>query len=381
MSANAAAQPALYDALRQIDGWIGPRGVGGAAVAVWYRGELVAERQAGDARVGIPVEPDTLFGLASITKPIAATTVMSLVEEGRLALDQSVAGLLPEFAAGPTTGVASNPDVESLRPLITVRHLLCHTSGLPEDLASRESRYRDRLDLEAMTDAMCRLPLQSAPGETLRYSNAGYAILARIAERVGHQPFWELTRDRVLDPLGLSDIVAEPGHDLEPRLAWLQDAHHPGTEYETYNSAYWRTLALPWGGLYGTVSDVARFAGSFLRGQTGDDPLAPATRAAMIVDQTGGVPGGVESGKIHWPVGRWGLGWEVKGEKERHWTGMRASPRTFCHFGQAGTLVWGDPDRDLALAVFTNRAVSRVWGFFLTRWTRLSDAVVEAVDG
>ncbi len=98
----------------------------------------------------------------------------------------------------------------------------------------------------------------------------------------------------------------------------------------------------------------------------------------MITDQTMGVPGGVESAKVRWDAGRWGLGWEVKGEKRRHWTGELTSPRTFCHFGHAGTLLWGDPEHDVALAVFANRAVPHMWTFILTGWERLSNAVVSA---
>ncbi len=97
------------------------------------------------------------------------------------------------------------------------------------------------------------------------------------------------------------------------------------------------------------------------------------------MDQAGGIPGGVESGKVDWPVASWGLGWEVKGAKTRHWTGNVTSSETFCHFGQAGTLLWADPTRDLALAVFTNRTVTRAWTFFLSRWTKLSDTVASIV--
>lgn len=371
----------LAAAVEQIDEWVGPRGVGGVAVAVWHRGGVIAAREVGDARPGVPVAPDTLFALASVTKPVAAAAVLALIEDGLIALDTPVAEILPGFTAGAGSSEPANPALEARRGEVTVRQLLCHTSGLPEDLAPRDGRYADQQPVAAITDAMLQLPLLSAPGERLRYSNAGYAALARIAERVSGVPFWSLAEDRVLTPLGLPDVVASPGPDVASRLAELADTHHPGTLVETYNSAYWRALALPWGGLFGTTRDLARFAGSFLDPSLGDGFLAPPTRAAMTSDQTGGVPGGVESGKVEWPIGRWGLGWEVKGEKTRHWTGTKSSPRTFCHFGQAGTLVWGDPERDLAVAVFANRAVSRVWGFFLTRWIRLNDAIADALDG
>jgi CubicO group peptidase (beta-lactamase class C family) len=189
---------------------------------------------------------------------------------------------------------------------------------------------------------------------------------------------WNTTQDRVLEPLGIRDIVADPtGLHLE-RVAQLADASHPGTNFETYNSDYWRALALPWGGLFGTPRDAVRFAAAFL--PSGKRFLSEAATSLMTIDQTMGVPGGVESAKVRWDPGRWGLGWEVKGEKRRHWTGDFTSPRTFCHFGHAGTLLWGDPERDLALAVFANRTVTHMWGFILPRWQRLSNAVIAAAS-
>ena len=100
----------------------------------------------------------------------------------------------------------------------------------------------------------------------------------------------------------------------------------------------------------------------------------------MTADQANGVPGGVESAKVRWDVAHWGLGWEVKGSKRRHWTGELTSPATFCHFGAAGTLLWADPTHDLALAVFANRMVAPMWSFILARWARLSNAVAAAAS-
>ena len=232
--------------------------------------------------------------------------------------------------------------------------------------------------LGAIVDRLCRLPLVSEPGSELRYSNAGYGIAARLAERVSGREFWALAEARVLEPLGLSDTVVRPEASLLPRFALLADTAHAGTDVEAYNSEYWRQLAIPWGGAYGGPRDLARFAGSFLAG--GPRLLSAASVRAMTTDQTEGVPGGVESAKVWWPSGRWGLGWEVKGPKRRHWTGELTSPGTFCHFGAAGTLLWADPEREVALAVFANRMVARMWGYILPRWARLSNAVVAAVS-
>jgi CubicO group peptidase (beta-lactamase class C family) len=362
-------------ALSQIDEWIGPHGVPGVGAAVWSGGEIVAERYAGEARPGVPITSETLFPLASVTKPVSAATFMALVDDGAISLDEPIGRLLPEFRAGPAASTdGGDPRLERLRSTIGARQLLCHVSGLPEDLGPRDSLYQERVTIDIVIDQMCRLPLQSAPGNELRYSNAGYGVLARLTEQISGQRFWQITENRVLEPLGIRDIVADPAGVALERVAHLADTSRPDTDIESYNSAYWRGLALPWGGLFGTPREAVRFAAAFL--PSGERFLSEAATSLMITDQTMGVPGGVESAKVRWDPGRWGLGWEVKGEKRRHWTGDFTSPRTFCHFGHAGTLLWGDPERDIALAVFANRTVTHMWGFIIPRWSRLSNAIV-----
>jgi beta-lactamase class C len=369
----------IEQVLTQLDGWIGPQGVNGASAAVWRGGEIVATHEAGEAYPGTPVQSNTLFALASVTKPITAASVMSLVEEGTIALDESVVRFVPEFGAGPdATAEGVHPEFERYRRQITIRQLLAHTSGLPEDMATGRLRYVDKHDLATMTDVMCRLPLRAAPGSEHLYSNAGFAVLGRLVERVTGNEFWEEGRRRVLDPLGMTDTIARPGPDLDERIARVTDTNHTGTDIEPYNSEYWRQLALPWGGLYGSASDLVRFAGAFLQG--GPRLLSRASVEFMTSDQVAGVPGGVQSMKVTWNPAFWGLGWEVKGSKRRHWTGELTSTRTFCHFGAAGTLLWADPERDLALAVFGNRTTIHLWPFIPARWSRLSNSLVAAID-
>jgi CubicO group peptidase (beta-lactamase class C family) len=367
----------LSAALQQIDAWVGPQGVRGVGAAIWHRGRLVAEHYAGEAQPGIPVDEHTLFALASVTKPVTAAVVMTLIEDGTLTLDEPVVRYVPEFGA-PSDLPGADSELEAQRHLVTVRQLLCHTAGLPEDLPPGTLRYRDRPSLATITAAMCRLPLRTPPGTALLYSNAGYAILARIVERITGDEFWTAADQRVLEPLGLRETVARPGPALDERIARVSDVAHAGTDIEPYNSAYWRGLGIPWGGLFGTPRDLARFAGAFLPG--GPSLLSPITAALMITDHARGVSGGVQSMKVVWHPARWGLGWEVKGEKRRHWTGDLTSPQTFCHFGAAGTLLWADPMREIALAVFANRTTTHLWPFVPARWARLSNAVVAAAS-
>ncbi|MGH2562229.1 MAG: serine hydrolase domain-containing protein, partial [Thermomicrobiales bacterium] len=194
---------------------------------------------------------------------------------------------------------------------------------------------------------------------------------------ISGREIWDVAWDRIFEPIALYNVVARPGPALDGRIAHVADTARPGTDVESYNSVYWRSLGIPWGGLYGSVRDVVRFAGSFLPG--GSPFLSAASVRAMTSDQVRGVPGGVGSLKLRWPRAYWGLGWEVKGTKTRHWTGELTSPKTFCHFGAAGTLVWSDPERNVALAVFGNRMTVHRWPFVPARWAQLSNAVVSAV--
>lgn len=377
MSSRSHAR--LRSALGHIEEWVGPQGPPGVGAVVWHKGEIVAEHYVGTASAATPVTAETLFPLASVTKPMTASAVLTLVDEGSVSLDEPVGRLVPAFRTGPPPGSEGvDPSLERLRPTVTARQLLSHTSGLPEDLGPRENRYDEMVDLETIIDQLSRMPLVFAPGTELRYSNAGFAVLTQLAERVSGVPLWQLARERIFVPLGLEDVFADPPQEELPRVATLADTRHVGTDLETYNGTYWRGLALPWGGLFGTPRDAVRFAAAFL--PSGRPVLSHAMTKLAIEDQTMGVPGGVESTRVRWDPGRWGLGWEVKGEKRRHWTGELTSPRTFCHFGHAGTLLWGDPERDLALAVFANRAVTHMWSFIMSHWARLSNAIVAAVD-
>lgn len=369
----------VTEQLTQIDAWLGPRGAAGVGAAVWWCGQIIAERYAGEARPGREVTPETIFPLASVTKPVVAAAMMALIENGLVGLDEPVARFVPAFRAGPGSDAETvDAGLERQRQAITVRQVLSHVSGLPEDVGRREERFASETTLEVIVDTMCALPLQTAPGAELRYSNAGYGVLGRLVENLTGQDLWEVVVERVLRPAGMEHTLVRPDADVEPHLALLADAANAGTSLETYNGTWWRELAVPWAGLYGSPRDLVTFAATFL--PSGPRLLSGAAVTMMTTDQTDGVPGGVERAKTFWPTGRWGLGWEVKGEKRRHWTGELTSPRTFCHFGQSGTLLWGDPTHDLALAVFANRSVAHMWTFILARWARLSNALVAAVS-
>ncbi len=361
----------------QIDRWVEEGAVPGAAIAVEHRGELVALHHAGEAREGEPVNDETLFGLASLSKPITAAAFFTLVDEGLLDLDASVTEVLPEFGA-EVDPLQSTSMLEAQRDDITFRQLLAHTSGLPENISAELFQPSSLASRDEQIDLMLQTPLTSAPGERLRYSNLGPGIAARAAEVVTGQGFLEIVREKVLQPMELHNIVLAPTADETARIAHLQGPANEGTPYESYNSDWWRETAIPWGGFYGSALDMMRFTASFLPGR--QNVLSDSSREAMTQDQVHGLEGGVESMRTIWNPGFWACGWEMKGSKPKHWTGNLSSPNTWDHWGFAGTLAWADPDRELAVTMFANRSVSSMWMFRPTRWADLCDDLCKEAD-
>lgn len=363
----------VLDAIRQIDEWVQPSGVQGAGIAVAYRGQIIGERYAGIARPGVPVSETTLFGLASVTKPVAATGILAAAEDGFLSLDEPIVRFVPEFVDG-----ASEVASAEARATVTFRQLLSHTGGAAEDIGSSRADLPDVPTFSELTKAHLRAPSAFSPGSAVGYSNTGLAVLAEAVRRAVGQEFWDYVQPRTLHEPILADIVIRPTSEQVDRIALLTDAANSGTATESYNSAWWREMALPWGGAYGTPRSLALFAAAFLDPASSTVGLSWASRSEMIRNQANGRQGGVSSGRVWWQDANWGLGWEIKGSKRRHWSGELTTPDTFCHFGQAGTLVWADPRLDLAVAVFTNRSVAKMWGFILTRWVRLANALAAA---
>lgn len=365
------------EVVAQIDDWVAEDVVPGASIAVEHRGELVAQHHVGEARPGEPVTEQTLFGMASLSKPITAAAFLTVVDEGLIDLDAAVTDVLPEFG-DDVDPLQSNAMIESQRDDITFRQLLAHTSGLPENISADLYDPESLASRDDQIDLMLRTPLQAAPGERLRYSNLGPGIAARAAETVTGENFLDIVRNRVLKPMNLQNIVLAPTAEESARIAHLKDPANEGTPYESYNSAWWRETAIPWGGYYGSTLDMLLFTASFLPGK--ENILSEGSREAMTVDQVNGLEGGVDSMRTVWDPGFWACGWEIKGSKPKHWTGNLTSANTWDHWGFAGTLAWADPDRNLAVTVFANRSVSSLWMFRPARWANLCDDICKKAD-
>lgn len=293
--------------------------------AAHQRGELRAAallvRNGGEtftAAAGAKTGVDTVFLLASITKPMTATAVMTLVDHGEISLQDRVRKYIPEFSGGD-------------RDLVTVKQLLTHTSGLPDMLPENLDLRKRHAPLQDFVAAACRTPLLFKPGARVSYQSMGILLAAEIAGRVTKQPFRRFLKASVFDPIGMSSAALGLGHHKIPDTAQCQVPDEPWG----WNSPYWRDLGAPWGGAHANAHDVARFLEYFLRPD--GRVVKPQTAASMIVNQNPG---------LNEP---WGIGFMVKPGS----FAAKCSPRTFGHSGSTGTLCWADPARESVFVLLT----------------------------
>jgi len=306
----------------------------GAVVAVGRRGvlaHLAAFGHLGYDEGAAPVETDTIYDLASLTKVVATTSAtMRMVDEGRLDLDAPVQSFLPRFV-GPG------------KEAVTVRHLLTHSSGIDW----WAPLYQDLRGKEAFLERIYAMDLVYPPGTETKYSDLGVMLLGEILERVSGQPLPELLAERLFEPLGMTDTGWRPAPALLSRIAPTERDPWRGRivrgEVHDENAAALGGVA-PHAGLFSTAPDLARFAQMLLwKGVYGHDRLI---RRETVEEFTR--PAGIPEGSTR------GLGWDTK-SPEGSSAGTLFSPSSFGHTGFTGTSIWIDPERELFLILLTNR--------------------------
>jgi beta-lactamase class C len=308
------------------------------------RGDGPQEVQAaGVDAAGHPLAADTLFTVASVTKLATALVALRLVDEGVLSLDAPLSRHLPQAAI--------------VQADVTVRHLLCHTSGLPIELPTRAAPYAPGLDWPSLAAACLRQPLERPPETRVQYSNVGYGLLGLIVENLTGQSFAAALEQLVLSPLGIRGYL---GDEPPARVAALADVHsiHNGTPLEPFNSSFWRSLALPWAGLVTDAAGALALVRAFMDVPSGF--LRPATLAEAMRDQTLGLSGGFLE-PLLWAPCPWGLGPELRGDKQPHWAPAQAGPGSFGHLGASGSLAWADPATGLAWAILGAQTTNNGW--------------------
>jgi CubicO group peptidase (beta-lactamase class C family) len=329
--------------------------ISGAVTVVVTKDEVLHLETTGlaDLAAKKSMQPDTLFWIASMTKPITAVSVLMLQDEGKLKVSDPIAKYIPAFADLKT------PSGQPAH--LTIAQVLTHTSGLGE------ADGADLFNAHTLAEAIplyLAAPMQYEPGAKWKYTQSGINTAARIVEVVSGMPFDVFVQERILDPLGMKHTTFYPAAlpsaglavayekdkatgalAVAPRLRGFGEVGHP-----------------PFGngGLYSTGPDYARFCQMLLGGgvRQGKRYLSPEAMQLLTTVQTGDLPTGffqsAEYGKYGENYG-WGIGTCILRAPHPGVAAM-LSPGTFGHGGAWGTQAWMDPVRGVAYVLMVQRS-------------------------
>jgi len=370
---DAAAKPAAVaggvDATRlaQIPErmrWFVERGrAAGLVTLLGHRGKVIQLSAIGvqDLESKAPMKEDTIFQIASMTKPITCVGVMILAEEGLLAITDPVEKFLPAFANLQIREKKEGEDLEEVRKpkrKITIRDLMTHTSGMGGGYPDAFKDLFDKRDhtLAEAVDAFPTRYLDFEPGTRWSYSNMGIATLGRIVEIVSGKSYEAFLEERIFRPLGMSDshfFVPEAKRSRIATVYKLEGNQLSKADVDLYRAD--AKYPAPEGGLYSTAPDLFRFYQMMLGGGLGGSPdgkriLSPATAELMTQVHTGDLTAGFSPG-----IG-YGLGWAVVRDVE----GMFRlnSIGTYGHGGLWKTYGFVDPRKELVGVILMQRLSS-----------------------
>ncbi len=315
----------------------------GAVLLVGRGDQVVYEKAYGNRAVTPSVEPmtlDTIFDMASVTKVVATTTsVMILVEEGRIRLSDRVATFIPEFGK-----YGKNE--------ITVRHLLTHAGGLRPDIDMNDEFH----GYDAAIERACEEVPVAAPGERFIYSDIDFFLLGDIVKRVGGKPLDQFVRERVFAPLGMRESTFNPPASLRPRIAPTEPCSPLGWPCAGPGQVMLRGVVhdptarrmdgvAGHAGLFSTARDMSLFARMLLESgsMNGVRILSPLTVAKMTSRAT---PDGFPSVR--------GLGWDIDSAYSSN-RGELFPIGSFGHTGFTGTSIWVDPVTRTYVIFLSNR--------------------------
>lgn len=249
----------------------------GAVMLVADKDKVLAAEAVGWADIADqkPMQTDSMFWIASQSKPITAAALMMLVDEGKVSVDDPVEKYLPEFQ-GQMVVVEKDADHVLLRRPqhpITVKNILSHTSGLPFKSAVEEPTL-DLFPLAARVRSYAMTSLEFEPDSKYQYSNAGINTAARIIEVVAGMPFERFLDERLFQPLGMKDTTFWPSEEQVARIAksYKPGPAGQGLEETTIGQVYYpltdrtQRFPMPAGGLFSTAADMARFYQMLLNG-------------------------------------------------------------------------------------------------------------------
>ncbi len=305
----------------------------GAVVLVGHQGRIVYRRAFGLRALEprpLPMTPDTIFDIASLTKVVATTTaIMQLVDARRLRLDAPVARYWPEFAANGKGG-------------ITIRQLLTHTSGLRPDVNShyRWSGYEGALAVIA-ADRPIR-----PPGTGFLYSDINFITLGEVVHRVSGEPLEVYCAQKIFGPLGMRDTSFRPRQGLQERIAPCDIQSGCLRWGEVQDPTAYRMGGVAGdAGVFSTADDLAVFVQMLLDDGQSQGRRILSKEAVLAMRQPQSVPGNST---------RRGLGWDIRSPYSRIFNAAFPAG-SFGHTGYTGTSIWVDPRSRTYLIILTNR--------------------------
>ena len=322
--------------------------IAGAVTVVVAKDKLLHLESTGLADVAAkkPMTPDTLFWIASMTKPVTGTAILMLQDEGKLSVADPVAKYLPEFANLKTpSGKPAN---------LAITQILTHTSGLGEAGGEGAKNAKTLADLVPLWLAA---PMQYEPGAKWSYTQSGINAAARIVEVVSGMSFDAFLKARLFDPLGMKDTTFYPTDAQRARLvtAYGKNKDTGVLEPVPPREGFGTRDRPPQGngGLFSTAPDYARFCRMLLAGGTleGHSYLSAVAMKFLTTPQTGELP----TGFMHTDHYGWGIGTCVL-RTPHEGVAATLSPGSFGHGGAWGTQAWVDPVRGVAYVLMVQRA-------------------------
>jgi len=332
----------------------------GAVTVLYHEGKVISEEVVGfqNLESKTPMMKDSLFWIASMTKPITAVAVMMLQDEGKLNIDDPLMKHLPEFKGQMLLKEKTADETVLVKPSrpITIKDLLTHTSGL----VGNSPLDGDALDVLTLKEAVITYalsPLQFEPGSKWSYCNPGINTLGRLIEVVSGEDYASFLRKRLFDPLEMTETTFWPS---EAQLMRLATSYQPAADGKGLEPTTIRYLTPPLsntkraplaaGGLFSTAGDLLKFYEMVLDGGVvkGKRYLSQSSLELMTRDHTGDLKSGFTDG-----MGM-GLGFQVVREP----VGITAmlSPGTFGHGGAHGTQSWIDPVKKTIHILLIQRA-------------------------
>jgi CubicO group peptidase (beta-lactamase class C family) len=355
VGSTLVAAPKLPGIGTAMEEMIAKNEIAGAVTAVVTKDKVLHLEGTGMADVAAKkaMSPDTVFWVASMTKPVTGVAILMLQDEGKLKVSDPVAKYLPEFAALKTpSGKQAN---------LTITQILTHTSGLGEAPADDAKKAKTLADLVPLWLAA---PMQYEPGEKWRYTQSGINAAARIVEVISGTSFDAFLQKRLFDPLGMKHTTFYLTSKLRSELV---TAYAKSKETGLLEPVPPRAdFGLPGhppqgnGGLYSTAPDYSRFCQMLLNGGTFKSHryLSADAMKFLMTPQTGDLPTGFFQNATFGNHGTnygWGLGTSILRTPHEGVAAM-LSPGSYGHGGAWGTQAWIDPVKGVAYVLMVQRS-------------------------